>query len=223
MGLDMYLTRSEHKYLLKNGSFSSSINDYANDNLGVSNTVDLKYQIAYWRKANQIHNWFVKHIQKDKDDCGSYYVGIESLYNLYDICKNILNEFDGVKFTIIERVKAFYDKENSVKEKGNKKFKYVNSFTFNANKLNIMFKHNLFNYEFLKKNNDAAKIEKLITLIKSTLPPRDGFFFGSTNIDGGYVYDLIITVLMFDRIFKQYKLDNDKHNINYHFEYSSSW
>jgi len=46
-------------------------------------------EVGYWRKANQIHKWFVDVVQQGEDDCGSYYVGRESLEELLDICKKI--------------------------------------------------------------------------------------------------------------------------------------
>jgi hypothetical protein len=38
----------------------------------------------YWRKANQIHGWFVKNVQNDNDDCGLYEVSIGQIKKLRD-------------------------------------------------------------------------------------------------------------------------------------------
>lgn len=46
-------------------------------------------EVAYWRKANQIHKWFVDNVQDGNDDCGSYYVSREKLQELLDLCKKI--------------------------------------------------------------------------------------------------------------------------------------
>jgi hypothetical protein len=49
-------------------------------------------QIGYWRKANQIHNWFVEHIQDGVDDCGYHEeVTKEILEWLLDICNEVLD------------------------------------------------------------------------------------------------------------------------------------
>ena len=45
--------------------------------------------LVSWRKANQIHNWFVENVQNGKDDCGTYEVSKEQLETLLDICKNV--------------------------------------------------------------------------------------------------------------------------------------
>lgn len=49
-------------------------------------------EVAYWRKANQIHNWFVKNVQNGLDDCGYYEVSITKLKELKEICDKILKE-----------------------------------------------------------------------------------------------------------------------------------
>ena len=41
-------------------------------------------QSWYWRKANQIHGWFVKNVQNDNDDCGLYEVSIDQIKKLRD-------------------------------------------------------------------------------------------------------------------------------------------
>lgn len=49
-------------------------------------------QIGYWRKANQIHIWFVKNIQNGKDDCGDYEVSEQRLRELLELCKEVCNK-----------------------------------------------------------------------------------------------------------------------------------
>lgn len=47
-------------------------------------------QVAYWRKANQIHNWFVENIQDCIDDCGYYEVSRQELQGLLADCRDVL-------------------------------------------------------------------------------------------------------------------------------------
>lgn len=47
--------------------------------------------VAYWRKANQIHNWFVNNVQDGNDDCGLYEVSEDKLRELRDIATKVLN------------------------------------------------------------------------------------------------------------------------------------
>lgn len=51
-------------------------------------------QTGYWRKANQVHSWFVEHVQNGIDDCGFYEVSKEQLKDLLSVCKQVL---DGVE------------------------------------------------------------------------------------------------------------------------------
>ena len=47
--------------------------------------------VGYWRKANQIHNWFVNNVQNEIDDCCFHdEVTKEKLLELYDICHEVM-------------------------------------------------------------------------------------------------------------------------------------
>lgn len=46
--------------------------------------------VGYWRKANQIHRWFVENVQGGVDDCNPYEVTKEQLKNLLSIVKSVL-------------------------------------------------------------------------------------------------------------------------------------
>jgi hypothetical protein len=40
----------------------------------------------YWRKANQIHSWFIEHCNNGNDECIDIPVSREQLQELYDTC-----------------------------------------------------------------------------------------------------------------------------------------
>lgn len=46
-------------------------------------------QLVSWRKANQIHNWFVENVQNGTDDCGCYEVTKEQLKTLFKLCMKV--------------------------------------------------------------------------------------------------------------------------------------
>jgi hypothetical protein len=48
-------------------------------------------EVAYWRKANHIHKWFVDNVQGGVDDCGAYKVTQEQLIQLHNTCNEVLN------------------------------------------------------------------------------------------------------------------------------------
>ena len=55
------------------------------------------YEAGYWRKANQIHSWFVQNVQNGEDDCGNYYVELDKLKELYELVKTVLDSCELVK------------------------------------------------------------------------------------------------------------------------------
>jgi hypothetical protein len=63
--------------------FPESLNDM------VSASVTMT--VAYWRKANQIHDWFVQNVQDGIDECQRSYVSYENLVELQEVCENALN------------------------------------------------------------------------------------------------------------------------------------
>ena len=54
-------------------------------------TTAIGEQVAYWRKANAVHKWFVDHVQDGEDDCEYHReVTREDLEELRNICKELL-------------------------------------------------------------------------------------------------------------------------------------
>lgn len=47
--------------------------------------------VGYWRKANQIHGWFVREVQYHEDDCKEYYVSPEKLQELLSTVTMVLD------------------------------------------------------------------------------------------------------------------------------------
>lgn len=54
---------------------------------------DIVEQIAYWRKFNALHKWFVDNCQGGVDDCGEYPVSSEQINDLLSILKEIHNAY----------------------------------------------------------------------------------------------------------------------------------
>ena len=46
----------------------------------------------YWRKANQVHAWFVAKVQNGNDNCGQYYVSRGQLEELLKLVNAVLTE-----------------------------------------------------------------------------------------------------------------------------------
>ena len=75
-------------------------------------------QVAYWRKANAIHRWFVDHVQDGEDDCDWHREVTQSdLEELRDVCKEVLENSVLVK----GKIKNGY----TINKNGGKKYNYV--------------------------------------------------------------------------------------------------
>jgi hypothetical protein len=165
MGLDMYLSARKHvektdwsKLDRENGiSYAEATFPQFNDVVNAAGVatlvdkesiygVDVSVNVAYWRKSNQIHNWFVINVQRGEDDCGEYYVSHAKLKELVNTCTLAITNKD-----------------------------------------------------------------------PNLLPPREGFFFGSTDVDEWYWRDIMDTINQLQPILDRPDFENLS------FYYQSSW
>jgi hypothetical protein len=105
MGLDMYL--EAEKYV---GDWDSSEAEEKAQYAAITAAIglegyrcegipslDVSITVAYWRKANAVHAWFVKNVQNGKDDCRRSYVVREQLETLVAECKKVLDSVETVE------------------------------------------------------------------------------------------------------------------------------
>lgn len=100
MGLDMYLKASkyvggwDHSDAASKQEYESVIKTVGMDRLRCddSPSIDVSVTVAYWRKANAIHAWFVEHVQDGVDECEPHDVTREQLESLRDLCRKVLAE-----------------------------------------------------------------------------------------------------------------------------------
>lgn len=74
--------------------------------------------VAYWRKANAIHKWFVDNVQNGNDDCGTYEVTKENIESLLDICEIIKDKCKLTKGTVINGYSYNNDAFKPIEEDG---------------------------------------------------------------------------------------------------------
>lgn len=95
MGLDMYLNAKRYLYSYNkeggDGQLSEQVRELAKVPEGFD-VKEIKVNAGYWRKANQIHRWFVNNVQEGKDDCDCYYVGRQDLIDLQALCNKVLQD-----------------------------------------------------------------------------------------------------------------------------------
>lgn len=101
MGLDMYLSGKRYLWAINDNDPDTKTAEVIaklfpeltpNTRWGKeqSRIKEITCEAAYWRKANAIHQWFVKNCQDGVDDCGEYPVGHDDLKALIDLCKQVL-------------------------------------------------------------------------------------------------------------------------------------
>jgi hypothetical protein len=95
MGLDMYLNKKtyvkqwdhqlpEEKYEVVVTKGGKPV-----DTIKANKVKYIEEEVGYWRKANQIHFWFVNNVQNDVDNCGEYYVSVDHMETLLELCQKV--------------------------------------------------------------------------------------------------------------------------------------
>jgi len=102
MGLDQYLRANEYvsRYdytedfdRSENNLFSQIVSQF-----GVAEHLDsegfggltIDFPMGYWRKCNQVHQWFVDNCGDGEDECQTMFVSRDRLEELRDLCKQVL-------------------------------------------------------------------------------------------------------------------------------------
>mgnify|MGYP003334703250 FL=1 len=123
----------------------------------------VRTEAGYWRKANQIHGWFVNKCQDGIDDCQLTQLEPEQLTELFNLVSS---------------------------------FGIIPSFRF---------------------NKPFIPTPAQMRLARELLPSESGFFFGSTEYDEGYFYDIRETRDILKKVLKPSTINNWK------ISYQSSW
>lgn len=98
MGLDMYLSAKKYMSKYFDASDTDKINAI-NEVFGLVGEEDgdygaqeVTFRIGYWRKANQIHKWFVDKCQGGVDECQETYISRDQLKELRDTCLKVIED-----------------------------------------------------------------------------------------------------------------------------------
>ena len=127
MGLDMYLSAqkyiSAHEHSAHKPLANAIINMIGSDRDREAifehrtPSLNIEVTIGYWRKANQIHNWFVQSVQDGVDKCQESYVAREDLEGLEDVCSRVLQAQDeAVAMELLPPTEGFFFGDTSINE-----------------------------------------------------------------------------------------------------------
>lgn len=184
MGLDMYLSKKtyvkrwEHKTPEEQYEVSVKKGGVTYPNVNPERISYVTEEITYWRKANQIHGWFVENTEEIVDNV-KYYVTRENLEELLSTCKQVLDLLNKSKKTTTQVVAGWRNGEE--------------------------YKEDVEVYE------DVDDIMDL-------LPPTQGFFFGSYEVDDWYKEQIVDTITALEN---ELSIESDDYGAEY--EYYASW
>lgn len=185
MGLDMLLIKSKK---VKGLSFDKIFEDSDFEDVG------------YWRKANQIHNWFVQNVQGGEDDCEFYEVSQSKLIELRDTCQKVIDTAI-IEDGYILAYEHFGDDIERVKEIEKK----------NGRDVQVVQKDGYI------KVYVPGKVIKNADVVAELLPTAEGFFFGRNEYDQYYLEDIKETIDIINNVLDD--TDFEEYTIAYH----SSW
>ena len=94
MGLDMYLTAERYvsDYSERDEVIKRALADLPGLNKKFGRVKYLTTDVMYWRKANAIHQWFVKNCQDGVDECQKTALDLKNLKELLETCKAVLDD-----------------------------------------------------------------------------------------------------------------------------------
>lgn len=114
MGLDMYFSKKKFIWSDDRGKLKIS----GIDGIRSNKVKEIVEEAGYWRKANQIHKWFVDHIQDGNDNCAEYYVSEENMEILLETVNKVLDASELVDGKIINGFRYKDGKEEPIFEDG---------------------------------------------------------------------------------------------------------
>lgn len=97
MGLDMYLDAEKYVSGYRHKQERDQVLDALDTGyppLRGDSFVTVNVNVAYWRKANAIHRWFVENVQDGVDECQRHHVPVDQLRDLVGLCETLLGKKD---------------------------------------------------------------------------------------------------------------------------------
>ena len=194
-------------------------------------------EAAYWRKANQIHKWFIDNCANGEDDCSRIDVDTEDLEELLEVCKKVKASCE-LKEQWVEDGYGWQthkkDEEIELVEKSGTKFKTVKKALAKEIKVGDLIVDKIsegktaYRVKEIEDLNDRVcfsvtyvyreELVKNTSVAEELLPTQSGFFFGSTLYDKWYVQQIDYTIETLEKLLEQ---DKDDYGVYYY--YRASW
>lgn len=182
MGLDMYINRKVRRYRKDDGTYTFNLDGYESDRFGCGNGECVETEVAYWRKANAIHKWFVDNAQDGEDECQETEIDIGVIREIRDLCLSILKDMKGKVLRVpkkdVKSFKEIYGQKDGFKQR-------------------IVIDPD--NFSSFEKVTDYHVVSDT-SICRDRLPTESGFFFGSVKYNGTYFWYLAKTIEMMNCI-----------------------
>jgi hypothetical protein len=154
MGLDMYLTK--HSYVKNWEHMNESERHTVTVKKGDEEILDIKpervsyiiEEVAYWRKFNALHGWFVNNLADGVDNCQQVFVSEDNLEELHGLLLKVQEVLSNAK--VVETVHKdwngkeypvrFLDCKDELDEMG---FAPTEGFFFGSQDINDYFKNDV--------------------------------------------------------------------------------
>lgn len=115
MGLDMFLKGKRYLYPASGNDTAHGIQrlfpelEHIPSHWGEGSSIvtEVVVDLGYWRKANAIHGWFVREVQRGVDDCGYYEVPPPMLEMLREKCEAVLTD-NSLASTLLPVTEGFF-------------------------------------------------------------------------------------------------------------------
>lgn len=160
MGLDMYLYKKtyvqnwEHNPPEQHHQIEVKRGGVLRADIKPNRISYITEQVAYWRKFNALHGWFIENCAGGVDECQEISVDDEKMVELLETLKEVSSNFDKAK---------------------------------------------------------------------DLLPPTQGFFFGSDEVDEYYKEEVNSTIKVIEELLKEQELSKEYGLYTGDFEYRASW
>lgn len=186
MGLDMYLNKRtyvknwEHNGPDAQNKITIKTGGKARKDIKPERITYITEEVAYWRKFNALHNWFVQNCGHGEDTCQEMYVSKDQL----------------------EELLALLHKVNDLLKNSKMVHKVVAGW----------------------KEDRLTKVYECEDQVMELLPPTQGCFFGSYEIDQWYKDDVVNTIIILEDLLSENTYEDRANGIyGGDFYYQASW
>ena len=140
------------------------------EDIDTKDLLSMTFEAISYRKANYIHNFFVKNVQNKVDDCGTYSVSREILQKLIDYCKEDLAYLKTLETNVVVNKKPW----------DNPKFNYNTYLNVDEEKLNLPCISGFFFGSMDYDQYYSDELERTVKVLEEEIIKKGSFYYNSS-------------------------------------------